>query len=336
MMLLVVGCSYRTAPVEVRERLAFGQDRLLPALDQLVAHCDCEAIILSTCNRIELYLARDDGREGPDSVAISQYLSDFHRVAIRDFSSCLYEYRQADAINHLFRVVASLDSMIVGETQIAGQVKHAYEVARARGTAGPALHALFQRALLVAKRVRTETDISKGHVSVSSAAVEYVRQVFDHFHDKTVLVIGAGKMGELTLRHLHGLRPQQIWVVNRSSAKGEEVAAGCGGRMSPWEHLDDRLAEADIVLSTTGAAEPIVSLERYQRIRRRRRGGPVVILDIAVPRDFDPRIHDGETTCLFNIDDLHRIRERTLAERQKQVAPAEVIVTSEVQRFLKE
>jgi glutamyl-tRNA reductase len=336
MMLLIVGCSYRTAPVEVRERLAFGQDRLLPALDQLVAHCHCEAIILSTCNRIELYLARDDGGEGPDSVAINQYLSGFHRVAIRDFSSCLYEHRQADAINHLFRVVASLDSMIVGETQIAGQVKHAYEVARERGTAGPALHALFQRALLVAKRVRTETDISKGHVSVSSAAVEYVRQVFDHFHDKTVLVIGAGKMGELTLRHLHGLRPQQIWVVNRNTAKAADVAAACGGRVSPWEQLDERLAQADIVLSTTGAAEPIVSLERYERIRRRRRGGPVVILDIAVPRDFDPRIHDGETTCLFNIDDLHRIREQTLAERQKQVAPAEVIVTNEVRRFLKE
>jgi glutamyl-tRNA reductase len=336
MMLLVVGCSYRTAPVEVRERLAFGQDRLLPALDLLVAHCDREAVILSTCNRIELYLARDDGREVPDSIAINQYLSEFHRIAIPDFSSCLYEYRQADAINHLFRVVASLDSMIVGETQIAGQVKHAYEVARERGTAGPALHALFQRALLVAKRVRTETDISKGHVSVSSAAVEYVRQVFDHFHDKTVLVIGAGKMGELTLRHLHGLRPKQIWVINRSTAKAEEVAAGCGGRMSPWEQLDERLTEADIVLSTTGAAEPIVSLERYERIRGRRRGGPVVILDIAVPRDFDPRIHDGETTCLFNIDDLYRIREQTLAERQMQVVPAEAIVTNEVQRFLKE
>jgi len=195
------------------------------------------------------------------------------------------------------------------------------------------LHALFQQARSVAGRVRSETGIAHGHVSVSSAAVDYVQQVFDHFGDKTVLVIGAGKMGELTLRHLKQLQPKQILVTNRSPEKAHAVAAGCGGEAAPWEKLDELLARVDIVLSTTGAPEPIVTLERYRPIAAARTGGPLVVLDIAVPRDFDPRIHDGDQACLFNIDDLQRIRDQTLKERQKSVAPAEAIVEREVQRF---
>jgi glutamyl-tRNA reductase len=163
--------------------------------------------------------------------------------------------------------------------------------------------------------------------------VDYVRQVFERFDDKTVLVIGAGKMGELTLRHLRQLRPRRILVTNRSLDKAEAVAAGCGGSPIPWAKLDTALAEADIILSTTGAPQPIVSLERYRAARKRGRGSPVVILDIAVPRDFDPRVHDGDETCLFNIDDLKRIREQTLRERRKHIAAAEAIVAEETQRF---
>jgi glutamyl-tRNA reductase len=199
---------------------------------------------------------------------------------------------------------------------------------------GPMLHALFPHARRVAKRVRTETGISRGHVSVSSAAVDYVRQVFDHFGDKTILVIGAGKMGELTLRHLKELQPRKILVTNRSPEKAEAVARGCAGRPVAWEHLDDALTEADIVLSTTGAPEPIMTRRRFEAILARRTGGTMVILDIAVPRDFDPRIHDGDRACLFNIDDLQRIREQTLKERHKHLGPAETIVEQEVQRFL--
>src|SRR5262249_40689256 len=159
------------------------------------------------------------------------------------------------AVRHLFRVAASLDSLVVGEGQIAGQVKKAYELAQERATAGPVLHALFQHARVVAKRVRTETGIARGHVSVSSAAVDYVRQVFDQCGDKTIRVIGAGKMGELTLRHLRQLQPRRIWVTNRSPEKAETVARGCGGSALPWDQLDEALAKADIVLSTTGAPE---------------------------------------------------------------------------------
>ncbi len=341
MILLAVGCSHRTTPVAVRERLAFRDDQLPRALDALATRLDCEAVVLSTCNRVELYLARVLDRATRattplDADAVCGFLADFHGLAVDEIQPHLYVRHNDDAVRHLFRVAASLDSLIVGEGQIAGQVTNAYELAHKHDGPGPLLHALFPHARRVAKRVRTETGIARGHVSVSSAAVDYVRQVFDHFGDKTILVIGAGKMGELTLKHLRRLEPKHIFVANRSPEKAQAVARGCGGEAVPWERLDEMLARADIVLSTTGAAEPIVTLERYRRIAAQRNGGPVVILDIAVPRDFDPRIHDGDRTCLFNIDDLKRIQEATLADRRRHVGPAEALVEQETQRFVKE
>jgi len=302
-MLLVVGCNFRDTPIELRERLAFSSARLQAGLDELSARYGCEAVIVSTCNRVELYLARTDALVVPDVHLIEEFLREFHQIGSIDLKPHLYHYDGPEAVLHLFRVVASLDSMIVGEGQIAGQVKQAAEAAQERATLGPMLRALFQHARVVSKRVRSETGIARGHVSVSSVAVDYVRQVFDHFGDKTILVIGAGKMGELTLRHLRDLKPKRIVVTNRSPEKAVQVAEGCGGQAVPWEQLDDALAGADIVLSTTGAAEPIVSRRRFDGVLARRAGGTMVILDIAVPRDFDPRIHDGDRTCLFNIDD---------------------------------
>jgi glutamyl-tRNA reductase len=293
-------------------------------------------VILSTCNRVELYLARADAQVAPDVDLIAEFLAEFHKLPVTAVRNHLYHHHGVDAVRHLFRVTASLDSMLVGEGQIAGQVKRAYEQAHVLEATGGILNPLFQHAQRAAKRVRTETGIARGHVSVSSAAVDYVRQVFERFDDKTVLVIGAGKMGELTLKHLAHLKPRRILVANRSPEKAEAVARGCGGTPVRWEQLDDVLARADIVLSTTGAPEPIVTLERYRKIRPHRTGGPVVILDIAVPRDFDPRIHDGDRTCLFNIDDLKRIRDQTLNERLKHVAPAEAIIEQELRRFLSE
>lgn len=329
MNLQVVGCSHRTAPIEIRERLAFLPERLGPALDQLATRFNCEAVILSTCNRVELYLGGSETRLED----VRGFLAETHSLGAKELEPHLYALHAAVAVRHLFRVAASLDSLIIGEGQIAGQVKQAYEFARERGSVGPILHALFQQTRLVAKRVRSETGISKGHVSVSSVAVDYVRQVFDHYYDKTVLVIGAGKMGALTLGHLRQLQPRRIWVTNRSPEKATEIASLCGGNAVPWEQLDDALARADVVLSTTAAAEPIVTRERYEDILRKRKGGPIVILDIAVPRDFDPTIHDGDRTCLFNIDDLKRIREQTLRERSRHLVPAEAIVEEELRRF---
>ncbi|MFO0964945.1 MAG: glutamyl-tRNA reductase [Gemmataceae bacterium] len=335
MNLLLLGASFKNTPIELREKLAFDGPRLPAALQEINSRYGCEAVILSTCNRVELYLARPQA-DPLDADLLFEFLAEFHRLAPDLLKSHLYLKRDRDAIHHLFRVVSSLDSLIVGEGQIAGQVKKAYEEAQRQATAGPVLHPLFQIALQVAKRVRTETGIARGHVSVSSVAVDYVKEVFDHFGDKTILVIGAGKMGELTLKHLEALRPHRILVTNRSPDKAQAVAAGCGGHPVPWDQLDDALVQADIVLSTTGAPEPIMTRRRFNAILARRPGGTVVILDIAVPRDFDPAIHDGDRACLFNIDDLQRIREQTLADRKKHVPPAESIVDQEVKRFLKD
>lgn len=331
MELLALGCSYRNTAVEVREQLAFTDEQAGRALERLASELGYEAVILSTCNRVELYLARS----GPCPLGgdLTRFLADFHGLSLDRVRPHVYAYRQLDAVRHLFRVSASLDSMLIGEGQIAGQVKKAYEKALALGVTGPVLNVLFMQARKVARRVRTETGISQGHVSVSSAAVDYVREVFDHFSDKTVLVIGAGKMGELTLKHLAAQRPARILVTNRSPEKAYAVAAGCGGEAVAWDRLDEVLAQAHIVLSTTGAPEPIVTRERYLKIPRRH---TVAILDIAVPRDFDPRIHDGDQTFLFNIDDLMKVREATLARRRDHIAPAESIVEAEAQKFVKD
>jgi glutamyl-tRNA reductase len=279
-------------------------------------------------------VARAGAEFAPDADLIAEFVGQFHHIPCEQIRASLYAKKNEDAVAHLFRVASSLDSLIVGEGQIAGQVKKAYESAQAAGTAGVLLHTLFQQALAVAKRVRTQTGISRGHVSVSSVAVDYVRQVHDHFDDKTILVIGAGKMGALTLKHLRDLKPQRILVANRSPEKAQAVAAECGGSAIAWEQLDDALVEADIVLSTTGAPEPIVTRRRFDAVLARRSRGTMVILDIAVPRDFDPRIHDGDRACLFNVDDLKRIQEETLKERQQHIRPAEAIVAEEVKRFL--
>src|SRR5262249_210918 len=252
------------------------------ALDELSARYGCETVILNTCNRVEIYLARNDVPVAPDVHLVEEFLLQFHHLGGLDLQPYLVHYTGADAVQHPFRVASSFDSMSVGEGQISGQVKQAFELAQEHATLGPTLRALFQHARIVAKRVRSETGISRGHVSVSSVAVDYVRQVFGHFGDKTILVIGAGKMGELTLRHLKALKPQRIWVTNRRPEKAAEVAHGCAGQPIPWEQLDDALARADIVLSTTGAAQPIVDRRRYKEIQARRTSGTVVILDIAV------------------------------------------------------
>lgn len=334
MNLLLVGGSFKTIPIELREKLAFDGPKLPAALAELATRFGCESAIVSTCNRVEIYVARTGATIAPSADLIAEFLAQFHHLSYEQIRTSLYAMPNELAIQHLFRVAASLDSLIVGEGQIAGQVKKAYETAQSTGTAGIVLHSLFQQALSVAKRVRTQTGISHGHVSVSSVAVDYVREVHDHFDDKTILVIGAGKMGALTLKHLRELKPERILVTNRSPEKAQLVAQECGGVAIPWEQLDDALVESDIVLSTTGAPEPIMTRRRFDDILARRSRGTMVILDIAVPRDFDPRIHDGDRACLFNVDDLKRIQEQTIKQREQHIRPAEKIVEQEVNRFL--
>ncbi len=334
MNLLLVGGNFKTMPIELREKLAFDGPKLPAALNELATRFGCEAAILSTCNRVEIYVARAGSPVGPNADLIAEFVGQFHQLAYEQIRTNLYACPDQEAVRHLFRVASSLDSLIVGEGQISGQVKRAYEAAQGVGTAGVVLHSLFQQAHAVAKRVKSETGISLGHVSVSSVAVDYVRQVHDHFNDKTILVIGAGKMGALTLKHLRELKPERILVTNRSPEKAQAVARDCGGTAIAWDQLDDALVDADIVLSTTGAPEPIMTRRRFDGILARRSRGTMVILDIAVPRDFDPRIHDGDRACLFNVDDLKRIQEQTIKEREQHLRPAEAIVEQEVKRFV--
>jgi glutamyl-tRNA reductase len=335
MNLRAIGCNFKTADVELREKLAFDATRLEAALAELTARYGAEAVVLGTCNRVELYLARPDTSPPLHAPLVAEFLAETHGLPAQLIQPHLYEHADADAVRHILRVASSLDSLIVGEGQIAGQVKDAFETAQKCGSTGPLLNTLFTAALRASKRVRTETGIGQGHVSVASAAVDFVREVFERFTDKTVLVVGAGEMGRQTLQHLKELSPAKVLVTNRSAEKAAALAAECGGQPVPWEQLDDAMVRADIVLSTTGAAEPIMPRRRFaEKVLARRGGRTVVIFDMAVPRDFDPHIADGDGVFLFNVDDLQRVADQQLAERRKHLGPAEAIVEAEVQRFV--
>jgi len=335
--LRAIGCNVESASVELREKLAFDSTKLAHALAELPARYGAEAVVLGTCNRVELYVARPDTDAPVHSPLIAEFLAEVHGVGADEVRAHLYEHADADAVRHLFRVASGLDSVVIGEAQIAGQVKEAFDLAQKAGATGPLLNALFPAAARVSKRIRTETGIGAGHASVSSAAVDFLLTVFDTFADKTVLVIGAGEMGRLTLNHIRELNPARVLVTNRSPDKAAAIAAECGGQCAVWEHLDDALVTADIVLSTTGAAEPIVPRRRFdEKVRYRRGGRPLVIFDMAVPRDFDPRIHDGDRGSIFNVDDLTRVADQAAAERRRHIPEAESIVVAEVERFVQD
>jgi glutamyl-tRNA reductase len=333
--LRAIGCNVASAAVELRERLAFDANKTQRALAEINARFAAEAVVLDTCNRVEIYVSRQETVAALHIPLMAEFLAEIHNVPAKEIAPHLYEHADAEAAKHLFRVTSGLDSVVLGEGQIAGQVKDAYETSQKLAASGPLLNTLFPTAIRVSKRVRTETGIAHGHVSVSSAAVDFVRQVFDTFTDKTVLVIGAGKMGRLTLKHLAELQPEAILVTNRNTERAVAVAADCNGRVLPWQQLDDALVQADIVLSTTGAPEPIVSRRRFdEKVRPRRAGRPLVVFDMAVPRDFDSHIHDGDTVSVFNVDDLSRVADHCMAERKRHLPAAEAIIDSEVNKFI--
>ncbi len=334
MNLLVTCCNFRNTPIEVREKFSLDNNRLKVALDWFSSNSSLEVVILATCNRVEIYTAGIDNQDLKGRNIVKRFLTEFFTVPIELVEKNFFFKDASDGVNHLFRVSASLDSMIVGEGQIAGQVKNALETAATASTAGPLLYSLFRQARRVAKRVRTETMISRGNISVSSVAIGFVKQVFDQFNDKVVAILGAGKMGELTLKHLQELKPKKIIVANRSPEKSLALAQSCGGEVYPWSNLAEVLIHSDIIISSTGALQPIVTKEFFTSVSGQRNGRALVILDIAMPRDFSPDIHDGDQTCLFNIDDLQKIRESTLKERLKYVPQAENIVLQESARFL--
>ncbi len=337
MKLQLVGCSHHGSNVRVRERLAFTPAQAEAALAGLrVRFPHTEAVLLSTCNRVELYTATDDVLIAPSHHEVAEFMATFHGIELYDVFDDLFERTGEDAILHLFTVAAGLDSMVVGEPQILSQVKQAYDLACEHNSTGPVTHSVFQAALRTAKRVTTETKISRKRVSIPSVAVaDVASQFFERFDDKRVLVIGAGEMGQETLLYLADEGARDVVVINRSIQRAERLAAEWNGRAAPWERLHHELVEADLVVSTTGADRPIVTLEDYRKIEDARSQKPLFILDLAIPRDFDPAIGEhGLSAYLYSIDDLQKACERNRKEREKELPAALRIVEAEAAEFM--
>jgi len=334
-MIIVIGVSHRTAPLPVREALAFPRDQLRDALLRLRAETGAgEVMILSTCNRVELYARQDD----PGAVdALESFLARYHARDGRELQAVVYRYADADAIRHAFRVAASLESMVIGEPQILGQVKEAYQAAEEAGTLGSALNALRNRSLAAAKRVRTETGIGRNAVSVSYVAVELARKIFGELKDKNVLLVGAGKMSELAAKHLVRSGGRATVLGGRTFEKAAELAAALGGKAAPLESLRDELARTDIVISGTGAPGIVIheaDVDSARAARRGRHARPLFLIDIAVPRDIDPAVRKIGGVFLYDLDDLKTVAEANLRERLKESAAAEALVEREVREFL--
>jgi glutamyl-tRNA reductase len=333
MELLLVGVSHRTAPVELRERLDFsarGVDRALVALAGAPAHH--EAAIVSTCNRVELYVACDDA--APAQAAVHHFLSDFHSIPSDQLAPHLYAKIGPDAVQHLFRVAAGLDSLVMGEPQVLGQVKDAFSLASQMGCTGPLLNRLFHSAFTTGKRVRSETTLSAGAVSVSYAAVALARKIFGSLKGRTVLVLGAGEMGKLTAMHMRSQGIGRLIITSRTAAHASALAQTIDGTAMPWESLKDALAEADILITATGSTVPIVSRTLIEQTMKARRQRPLFVIDIAVPRDVESTVGDLEQVFLYNIDDLQAVVQENLTKRGAEVSQAESIVAQEVGKFI--
>ncbi len=328
--LCVVGLSHKTAPVEVRERAAFPDDALAAALKQAVAIAGVgEAMIVSTCNRVEVYA----GVDGGDSAEALRRLLVEARGLPASLRAHLYTHDGEPALRHLFRVASSLDSMVVGESQILGQVKQAFQTAEAAGTVGPVLSRALPRAFSLAKRVRSETEVARSSASIASAAVDLAAQIFGELDGREVLVVGAGKMGDLSARHLKAAGVGRLHVVNRTAARAAELAERLGGTPAPWEDLDRLLGTVDIVLCSTGAAEPVIRAARVREVMRARKGRWLFFIDIAVPRDVEAGVGAIENVYLYDVDALETVVAQNRAGRAREATEAEAIVDEELQRF---
>jgi glutamyl-tRNA reductase len=331
MRLLAVGISHRTAPVELRESVDFGRRGLEAALTAFAARAvSPEAVVLSTCNRAEIYAVSD----ADDAVdAIHRFFSEYHGLDPVSLAAHLYSHRGPDAARHLFRVAAGLDSLVVGEPQILGQVKSAYATASDLRLAGTVTHRLFHAAFAVGKRVRSETGLGEGAVSVSYAAIELAKKIFGQLSDLSVLILGAGEMAELTGVHLRSQRVRQITIASRTLASAEALARQLEGRAVPWQDVHAASTAADIIVTATGATEPVLTRSIAADVMRSRRNRPLFIIDIALPRDVESSVGDLEQVFLYHMDDLQTIVSENLAKRTAELASAEAIVDEEVSRF---
>lgn len=333
MTLRIVGVNHKTAPIALRERVAISRDALGEATSKLAALSGVnECMIVSTCNRVEIVAALDDSVPQADHALIA-FMQQRFDIAPEELLPHLYEHHDHEAVRHLFRVAASLDSMVVGEPQILGQVKEAFTVARKSGTIGGQLEHLLQCVFSAAKKVRSETEIGSNSVSIASVAVELARKIFGTLTGKTVLIVGAGKMSELAARHLVQQGADKILVTNRTRERAERMAAHFNGRVVEYAALYDEAPLADIIITSTGAPTHIFRREHGQAFLQRRRNRPIFFIDIAVPRDVEPTMNKLEGLFVYDIDDLQAVAAAHLAERQQHTDHAEQLIAREVARF---
>jgi glutamyl-tRNA reductase len=329
MSIVLIGVNHKTAPIALRERIAIVREALPEALRALAAEPGvAECIIFSTCNRVEILTIVESA-----GVGLTGFLHRHFSLDPALLAPHLYEHRDQEAVRHLFRVAASLDSMVVGEPQILGQVKEAFNVARAAGTVGGQLEHLLQSAFAAAKKVRSETEIGSNSVSIASVAVELARKIFGSLEGRTVFLVGAGKMSELAARHLVQQGAGTILVTNRTEERARRMAESFQGRVIPFEQIYKAASQADIVISSTGAPHPIFGREHGQAFLHRRRNRPMFFIDIAVPRDVDPAMGELEGIFVYDIDDLQAVAAAHLNERSRSASEAEALIAAEVERF---
>jgi glutamyl-tRNA reductase len=334
MNLILIGVNHRTAPVDIRERLNIPESRLPEAVSALLHREGIrEALILSTCNRVEVLASAQDTIDA--KAIIEQFLADHLGFELGPCQHFFYDYRQQEAVHHLFRVAASLDSMVLGEPQILGQLKRASLVANQAGALNGALKEVVNQALAVAKRVRRETALGSAAVSVSYAAVELAKKIFGDLERKTIFIIGAGKMSELAARHLIRSGAGAIYVTNRTYERAEQLASAFHGAAIPFDRIFEYLAKADIIISSTGAPGYIIDRQLAARALAARRNRPMFFVDIAVPRDIDPQVHELDNTFVYNIDDLQQVVESNKKQRQREAVWAEQIVSEEVRKTMR-
>ncbi len=336
MSIVLVGINHKTAPVEVRERLAFTDAACAESLRALVdGELIREGLIVSTCNRVEVVAATSGA--AADGVAGASRITDFlsinRGVPAGVFNQHLYTHADEGAVRHLFRVASSLDSMVVGEPQVLGQVRHAYTLAVAAGTAGRVLNRLVQQSLRVAKRVRTETGIAASAVSISYTAVELGRKIFGSLKGATVLLVGAGEMAELAAQHLTGAGAARLLVTNRTHATAQQLADKFGGQAVDFEALPAHLARADIVICSTAAPDYVVTPQMAREALEARRNRPAFFIDISVPRNVDPAVGEVDNLFVFDVDDLEAVVASNIREREREAERAELIIESEVMQF---
>ena len=334
MALVVLGLNHKTAPVEIREKLEFDSENFREVADTLFARMPeiDEKVILSTCNRVEIYAHAESPEKG--LWALKKFIYRYHEIPEGTLEEYFYTYDSEEAVEHLFNVAGALDSMVLGEPQILGQVKNAYQSAMKVKSTGRVLNQLFQKAFSVAKRIRTETSVAENAVSISYSAVELATRIFGHLDGRTILLIGAGEMIELAGKHLVAQGVKTVLVANRNYERAAKLATELGGSAVHYESFEQELAGADIIISSTAAPHYVIKKKMVEEAVKKRAGKPIFFIDIAVPRDIEPSINDLSNVFLYDIDDLENVVQENRKEREKEAEKAREIVKAEVNQFL--